>query len=93
MDENEIIAIAGALSNETRYRILLEIPAHGQKCCKDLSDCFGVSKPTVTHHINKLRELNLIEGRKEQTYHYLTRNQKKLKMFRNALADEFTESP
>jgi ArsR family transcriptional regulator len=89
MERDEIIAISKALSNETRYKILREIPADGQRCCKDLSECFGISKPTVTHHINKLRNLGLLKSFKEQTYHYLTRNQEKLSKYRRALAEDF----
>lgn len=89
LEREEIIAISKALSNETRYMILREIPADGQKCCKDLSECFGISKPTVTHHINKLRELGLLKSFKEQTYHYLTRNQEKLNKYRRALGEDF----
>ncbi|MFB6345180.1 MAG: ArsR/SmtB family transcription factor [bacterium] len=89
MDQDEIIAISRALSNDTRYRILREIPANGKKCCKDLSQCFSISKPTVTHHINKLRELDLVEGLKEETFHYLTRNQEKLDEFAHAIEADF----
>lgn len=89
MTQEEAVAIARALSDETRYSILQEIPPDGKKCCKDLSDCFEISKATVTHHINKLRDLGLIRGRKEETYHYLSRNQQKIDEFRDALAEDF----
>jgi ArsR family transcriptional regulator len=89
MTDQECRKIARALADETRYRILKEIPADGEKCCTDLSECFGITKATVTHHINKLCELGLVEGRKEQTYHYLTRNQEKLNEYIDSLKREF----
>ncbi len=89
MDQADIIDISKALANDTRYKILQEIPENGEKCCKDLSECFDVSGSTVTHHINRLRELGLIEGRKEQTFHYLRRNKDKLNEYRRALKTDF----
>lgn len=89
MDQSELLAITKALADETRYNILREIPVEGQKCCKDLSDCFDISKATVTHHINKLSEVGLIESEREQTYHYLRRNQSKLDEYRNYLERDF----
>ena len=89
MDQSEIIAISKALSNETRFNILREIPEDGEKICKDLSECFDVSSPTVTHHINRLIDLGLVVGRKEQTYHYLSRNQEKLIEYRQNLKTQF----
>lgn len=89
MDQSELLAITKALADETRYNILREIPVEGQKCCKDLSDCFDISKATVTHHINKLSEVGLIESKREQTYHYLRRNQSKLDEYRNYLERDF----
>jgi ArsR family transcriptional regulator len=89
LDQEEIIAISKALADETRYKILREIPADGKKCCKDLSECFDISKPTVTHHINKLCNLGLVNSYKEETYHYLTRNQEKLTEYRRALGEDF----
>lgn len=91
MDQSDVIAITKALADETRYNILREIPIEGQKCCKDLSDCFEISKATVTHHINKLSDVGLIESEREQTYHYLRRNQSKLDEYRESLHDDFSE--
>jgi ArsR family transcriptional regulator len=91
MQIDQITALSRALSNETRFNILMEIPADGEKCCKDLSDCFEVSKPTVTHHVNKLKDLGLIEGKKEKTFHYLTRNQEKLEDYLKALKENLLQ--
>lgn len=91
MDQADVIAITKALADETRYNILREIPVDGKKCCKDLSDCFEISKATVTHHINKLSEVGLIESEREQTYHYLCRNQATLNEYREFLQDDFSE--
>ncbi len=92
MDQSELLAITKALADETRYNILREIPVEGRKCCKDLSDCFDISEPTVTHHVNKLSEVGLIESERKRTYHYLRRNQKKLDEYRSFLKEEFDGS-
>ncbi|MFB6345907.1 MAG: ArsR/SmtB family transcription factor [bacterium] len=89
MKRDEVIEISKALADETRYNILREIPADGEKCCKDLSDCFNISKATVTHHINKLSELGLVDSKREQTYHYLRRNQKKIERYRKLIEEDF----
>jgi ArsR family transcriptional regulator len=89
VNDEDVVAISKALADETRYRILQEIPADGEKCCKDLSDCFDIARATVTHHITKLSELGLIESKRERTYHYLRRNQDRINEYRQQLERDF----
>lgn len=88
MNQQEIIKITKALSDSTRYQILRKIPEQGTMCCSDLADCFGVSRATVTHHINILCELELVKGKKHKTFHLLTRNQNKLRRYLRELRQQ-----
>lgn len=85
MNQEEILEVTKALSDPTRYQILRRIPERGTMCCSDLAECFGVSKATVTHHINILCDLELVHGEKHKTFHLLTRNQQKLELYVRAL--------
>ncbi|MEO7071387.1 MAG: metalloregulator ArsR/SmtB family transcription factor [Nostocoides sp.] len=67
-------ALAGtlkALSDPVRLRIWSQIAAaEGQTCVCDLKDV-GVSQPTVSHHLRKLREAGLIDCERRGTWvHY-----------------------
>jgi len=75
MSETELIAFCKALADETRQRILEILQSEGEKCVSDLVDAFNLSQPTISHHLNFLRQANLVLSRKEgkQVYYRLNR--------------------
>lgn len=65
-------ALFKALADPVRLRIFSMIASApgGELCVCDVLDV-GVSQPTVSHHLKKLREAGLLTSRKEATWvHY-----------------------
>jgi ArsR family transcriptional regulator len=59
-----------ALSDPVRLRLYARIAAcEGQICVCDIQDV-GVSQPTVSHHLRKLREAGLIDCERRGTWVY-----------------------
>lgn len=61
-----------ALADPVRLRIFSHIASApgGEACVCDIPDV-GVSQPTVSHHLKKLREAGLLSSRREGTWvHY-----------------------
>lgn len=60
-----------ALSDPVRVRLFSRIASHpeGEACVCDISDV-GVSQPTVSHHLRKLREAGLLTSERRGTWVY-----------------------
>lgn len=59
-----------ALSDPVRLRLYTRIAAcDGETCVCDIQDV-GVSQPTVSHHLRKLREAGLIASERRGTWVY-----------------------
>lgn len=60
-----------ALGDPVRLRLLSKVAAAGggEACVCDLLDV-GVSQPTVSHHLKKLREAGLLTSRRQGTWVY-----------------------
>lgn len=54
-----------ALADPTRLEIVAILrEATGPVCICDLTTAFGLSQPTLSHHMSKLREAGLVESEK-----------------------------
>ncbi|TKA13331.1 ArsR/SmtB family transcription factor [Actinacidiphila oryziradicis] len=60
-----------ALGDPVRLRLFSLIASHegGEACVCDISDV-GVSQPTVSHHLKKLREAGLLTSQRRGTWVY-----------------------
>lgn len=60
-----------ALSDPVRLRLFSRIASHpsGEACVCDIADV-GVSQPTVSHHLKKLREAGLLTSERRGTWVY-----------------------
>ncbi len=60
-----------ALGDPIRLRLLSAVASHkdGEACVCDISDV-GVSRPTVSHHLGKLREAGLLTSERRGTWIY-----------------------
>ncbi|GAA4655971.1 hypothetical protein GCM10023347_00250 [Streptomyces chumphonensis] len=60
-----------ALSDPIRLRLFSRVASHphGEVCVCDISDV-GVSQPTVSHHLKKLREAGLLTSERRGTWVY-----------------------
>ncbi len=62
--EERVAEVFKALSHPTRIRII-DYLSDGEKCVKDIWQELGVPQPTVSQHINILKEAGIISYRKE----------------------------
>ncbi|MCZ4122287.1 ArsR/SmtB family transcription factor [Streptomyces sp. H39-S7] len=64
-------AMFKALGDPVRLRLFSLIASHegGEACVCDISDV-GVSQPTVSHHLKKLREAGLLTSERRGTWVY-----------------------
>jgi len=65
MTKFDVTAFCKALGDETRQQILDILINEGEKCVSDLVDQFNVSQPTISHHLNFLKQADLVTSRKE----------------------------
>ncbi len=75
MTNVDMVAFCKALGDETRQRILKILQDDGEKCVSDLVDRFNVSQPTISHHLNFLRQANLVTSRREGKQIFYRANQ------------------
>ncbi len=75
MPDFDIVAFCKALSDETRQKILEILQTDGEKCVSDLVEMFNVSQPTISHHLNFLKQANLVTSRREGKQIYYQANQ------------------
>jgi ArsR family transcriptional regulator len=64
-------AMFKALGDPVRLRLFSLVASHpgGEACVCDVSDV-GVSQPTVSHHLKKLREAGLLTSERRGTWVY-----------------------
>ena len=69
-NEQNIVCIFKALSDENRIRILKMLHS-GEKCACKLLEELKISQPTLSHHMKILCDAGIVKGRKEGKWtHY-----------------------
>ncbi|RLV64744.1 transcription regulator ArsR [Streptomyces sp. CBMAI 2042] len=70
-DARRMAAMFKALSDPVRLRLFSKVASHpaGEACVCDIMDV-GVSQPTVSHHLKKLREAGLLTSERRGTWVY-----------------------
>ena len=61
----EAAALFKTLGDESRCTMLMALGKSSELCVCDLSEITGLSMPTVSHHLRKLREQGLVRARRE----------------------------
>lgn len=71
IDAERMAAMFKALADPVRLRLFSRVASHpeGEACVCDISDV-GVSQPTVSHHLKKLREAGLLTSERRGTWVY-----------------------
>jgi ArsR family transcriptional regulator len=59
------------LADETRLR-LLKLMLEEHKCTRDLAEALGLAEPTVSRHLRRLRDVDLVEATEDGNYIYYT---------------------
>ncbi|MFC1401802.1 MULTISPECIES: helix-turn-helix transcriptional regulator [Streptacidiphilus] len=70
-DAVRMAAMFKALGDPVRLRLFSKVASHagGEACVCDIQDV-GVSQPTVSHHLKKLREAGLLSSERRGTWVY-----------------------
>jgi ArsR family transcriptional regulator len=71
----DCVEFCKALADDTRQRIL-EMLLEREMCVGDIVDAFDMSQPTISHHLNVLKQLGLVASRKEgkQVFYAINRD-------------------
>jgi DNA-binding transcriptional ArsR family regulator len=60
----DCVAFCKGLADETRQRIL-QLLLEGERTVGEIVAAFDVSQPTISHHLNVLKQLHLVRSRRE----------------------------
>jgi len=68
----ELASTLKAIADPTRLRLLSLIQAHqdGEACVCDLTEPFGLSQPTISHHLKVLLDAGLVARSRRGTWAY-----------------------
>lgn len=60
----DCVEFCRALADDTRQQILVLL-LEQEMCVGDIVDAFAMSQPTISHHLNVLKQFGLVASRKE----------------------------
>ena len=83
--ENEIGALAKAISHPARIEILKELAKRNTCVCGEIVDVLPLAQSTVSQHLKELQKVGLISGTIEGAKSCYCINQKIVKHFRELL--------
>lgn len=72
-DLTEVLSFFKALSDESRLKIVGALSA-SERSVDDLARLLDLRAPTVSHHLTKLKDVNLVSMRSEGTTHFYRLN-------------------
>lgn len=64
-DISGVTALFNLLGDPSRCTMVMALSKSRELCVCDLSEIVGLSLPTVSHHLRKLREQGLVSSRRE----------------------------
>ena len=72
---NKCVGFFKALSDENRQRII-EMLEHKDMCVSEIVEGSGLTQPTISHHLNILKNADLVTAKKkgQQVYYSLNKN-------------------
>jgi DNA-binding transcriptional ArsR family regulator len=89
--QTDFLELLNALSDVTRQEILKVVTSQREICVNDIAGNFNLSRPTISHHLNLMRRVKLLNSRKEGKEIYYSFNKayviKMLESFLNELKD------
>jgi ArsR family transcriptional regulator len=69
----DCVEFCKALADDTRQQIL-EMLLEREMCVGDIVEAFDMSQPTISHHLNVLKQFGLVASRKEGKQVFYTIN-------------------
>jgi DNA-binding transcriptional ArsR family regulator len=69
-DFKSLVSVFKALSDENRQKILLALEESGEISVGELVERFGLTQPTMSHHLGVLKNAGLVNDRREGQFVY-----------------------
>ena len=79
MLKQDYIKTFRALANEERLDIILKLYREGELCASDIEKSFFMEQSTTSHHLNYLKNVGLLDSRKQGRNVYYKVNANSLK--------------
>jgi biotin operon repressor len=83
MQLNKIVEFHKTMGDPTRIRII-SLLAHGPLHGQALAGKLGLTPPTITHHLKKLRDINVVNEKRDKNTIYFYLNQKVIQQYLDA---------
>lgn len=61
---HEVLGLLSALADETRQEIIMVFAHSKELCANDIAENFSLSRPTVSHHLNLMKRIGILNSRK-----------------------------
>ncbi len=74
MDETRLLRVLKALADPKRFRMLQQIASAGELTCGQVGERWGLSQPTISHHLKILAEAGLLDVREVGQQHFVSAN-------------------
>src|ERR671934_1583451 len=84
-ERDELAARFKALADPTRVAIVNCLSAADEVCVCNLTETFGLSQPTISHHLKILREAGIVESSRRGTWAYYRLVPEAIEALRGAL--------
>lgn len=90
MMKQDYIKAFRSLANEERLDIILKLYREGELCASDIEKSFFMEQSTTSHHLNYLKNVGLLDSRKQGRNVYYKVNVDNLKtLYRKFLVNLF----
>ncbi|MDD4526999.1 MAG: metalloregulator ArsR/SmtB family transcription factor [Candidatus Margulisbacteria bacterium] len=90
MDKDKYIKLFRALANEERLEIILKLFREGELCASDIEKSFFMEQSTTSHHLNYLKNVGLLDSRKQgRNVFYCVNQQNITEVYDGFLKDYF----
>ena len=86
MNTSNAASICKALGDPNRLKIV-EMLTEGEMCACKLLEALAITQPTLSHHMKKLSESNLVNAREEGKWTYYSLNCQTFSEFRTFIGN------
>lgn len=88
MEPEELLPLFKNLSDENRFTIFLLLVNEGELNVGDICERTGLSQPLTSHHLKNLRDVGLVNCRREGNSIFYSACGEKLRWFCSAMRNE-----
>ena len=85
----DMVKLMKAMGDESRFKILELLSRGTPMMGKELAELLGVSTPTLSHHMEQLKEVGLINEERNKNFKYYTLNPRNMEKYLSAMEKQF----